>query len=107
MDIFLPCICHNTDHIVRITSFNVDETGADEDFIQIEVALNPFLGFFKRLWTGIKYILGRQCDFGHFDCILLTKEEFENMIDDYIEEVKSSLEDEEEEGKKEKKSYAN
>lgn len=70
---YFECECHSANHLIRVER--------DNDFVQLELRLNHYLGFWKRLFRGIKYILGKQNRFGEFDCVLLHKESAQRLKD--------------------------
>ena len=48
------------------------------------VHLNQYRNFFKRFWTGIKYIFGYKCKYGQWDCFELKHSdipEFKRILD--------------------------
>lgn len=54
-NIFLICECDCLSHIGRLSSYVEKNGSAAEAYI--EVMLNPYLGFWQRLWLGIIYII--------------------------------------------------
>jgi len=43
--------------------------------LYMEVQMRPYYSFFRRVWLAIKYIFGYQCKYGHWDCVLIKKED--------------------------------
>ena len=64
----LVCDCGDVNHQIVIEWF--EEDGEFE--IYAEVLLKP-RGFWKRLWTGIRYIFGHRSQFGDFDEFIFSK----------------------------------
>ena len=62
------CACGDVEHQMIIRSID----GDDDVYVSIHLVK---LGFFKRLWYGIKYIFGYQCKYGAFDEIIITKKD--------------------------------
>jgi len=46
-------------------------------------------GFFSRLKNGIRYILGYRCRYGHFDEVVITRDNFRPLeeVVDFIKET--------------------
>lgn len=57
---YLECNCSATEHMIRLAHWS------DDKDIYIDVALNHYFGFWKRLWYGIKYIKGDKSRYGYF-----------------------------------------
>jgi len=76
--IYLECSCQDRSHLVVISR------DFEHNYLYIEVQLNSYHGFFKRLWLGLKYIFNKNFNNGMWDCSLLNKSE--------AEQVKSFLE---------------
>jgi len=74
---FFECACHSDEHTVSFLYLKTD------DPVDREVYLSVFLetdGFFRRLWTALKYVFGYKCRYGHFGCWILRKEDLERLI---------------------------
>lgn len=65
------CDCGSTEHQLIVSYFPDD---FDEDFTYVSVHLTH-KSFWKRLISGVKYILGRQSKYGAFEEILMTPEQ--------------------------------
>jgi hypothetical protein len=81
---YFECQCHSAEHVLR-TWFD-----DDEDYPCIYMSV--FLGaepWHRRLWLGLKYILGYKCRYGHFDEFLLRPEDADRMIE-MLEALKRS-----------------
>lgn len=52
--------------------------------------MNPYMGFFKRIWAAIKFIFRPQlCGFGHWAECLVSKEqvkEIKDMCNEFLED---------------------
>ena len=72
------CACGRLEHTARFTYFPEDN-GPDELYIETTLANhNPI---YKRLWFGIKYILGVKPDReDFFDCTLLVDKNIDELI---------------------------
>jgi hypothetical protein len=73
---YFDCSCSSADHTVR---FIIDD---DPDWpeLYLEVQLNQYRGFWKRLWAGLKYIFGYESQYGHWDCWELQDKDAERLI---------------------------
>ena len=70
-ELFLSCDCFSDEHILRYTYYQDDEW----EELYTHIALHQYRNFWKRLWTGIKYIFGYESRYGHWDCVSLTKKD--------------------------------
>src|SRR5271169_3680025 len=61
---FFVCSCMSPEHTIRWTR------DPEDNQVYIYVYLAP-LTFWRRLWTGLKYICGYQCRYGAFDEFIL------------------------------------
>jgi hypothetical protein len=74
---YIECNCTSAEHTLRLT---LDD---DEDLpaIYTEVQLNPYHGFFGRLWLAVKYLFGHRCRYGHWDEATLMGDEVRKLRD--------------------------
>lgn len=72
MELFV-CTCSSAEHQFIVT---VDK---EEQQCYIMIHLTKFK-FWKRLVTGIRYILGRQTPWGEFDEVILDTERIDKLI---------------------------
>lgn len=68
------CTCYSPEHTVRWMS------DPDEETIYMEVYLNQYRGFFKRLWTAFKYVFGYRSRYGHWDVCELNGSEMKKLL---------------------------
>jgi hypothetical protein len=54
---YLECNCRSNEHVVRFGWFK-DEKEPGWKYLYIETQLSPYMGFFRRLWHALKYVLG-------------------------------------------------
>lgn len=78
------CECHSSEH-----QFILVKDQADGE-VWMEIHLTQHDNFFKRLWTGLKYALGYRSRYGHFDCVLISKEDQSRMVDLLTDNKKGS-----------------
>jgi len=71
---YLECACHSDEHTLRFT------LSLDDD---PEIYTSVFLGSYPWGWrcilTGIKYLFGYKCKFGHSDCFIMKPEDAERL----------------------------
>lgn len=69
---YLECSCSTPEHTVRFAR--------DEDFLYMTFFLEhaPWYG---RLWNAVRYVMGYKCRYGHFDEVVLGREEVGRLID--------------------------
>ena len=65
------CACGDIQHQFVISYFD-DEALEKYLYISVNLYKQPF---FKRLWTGIQYIFGKQSIYGAFDEVILNEED--------------------------------
>lgn len=73
--IYIECDCHHPEHLVSIKYEDED------DSVSLYVHLKKY-GFFKRLWRGIRYILGYQSRYGAYDEFIIPKPGADMMIEE-------------------------
>lgn len=62
---YVECECSSTEHFLRLTWWKEEDPRFAE--IYVDVFLNEYYGFWKRLWLGIKYTFGYKSKYGHYD----------------------------------------
>lgn len=88
-DVTIRCDCKSSCHQLRFMQFP-----DDAEFLYVDFFICNYLGFWKRLWLGIKYICGCKSDFGHFDSILLSPNEaikIQEQINIFLEKNKNEI----------------
>lgn len=83
---YFECSCHSPEHLLTFKYWK-DENDAE---LYAYVFLRPE-PFYKRIWLGIKYILGYTSRYGYFDEFILAPEDVDRMIgllSHYKEDVK-------------------
>jgi hypothetical protein len=71
---YFECQCDSSDHTIR---FVIDKL---ENEVYLEIQLCKHKNIFQRAWSAIKYILGYECKYGHWDCVLLKNEDRKEII---------------------------
>jgi len=77
------CDCLSDEHQIRFMYNKSDELPE----LYITVHLSDCNPWYKRLWVGIKYILGYKSKYGHWDNLVLTEvkaRQIKDLIDDYL-----------------------
>lgn len=72
---YFDCECGDISHSARFTLFHDDSYPE----LYIDVYLNQYRGFFKRVWTAIKYVFGYRSKFGHFDSISFRRKDIPRL----------------------------
>ena len=67
---FFECACHSDEHTLRFT-LSLD----DDPEIYTSVFLGDYPRGWRRIWTGLKYLFGYKCKFGHWDCFIMKPED--------------------------------
>lgn len=72
---YLDCQCSHFGHVVRLS---FDPNDGD---IHLEVRLGHVFPWYKRAWLALKYVLGRDVAYGHYDETLLREEDYDRLRD--------------------------
>ena len=83
MNHYIECECGCAAHTLR-ASIDPDP---NYPCVYVEFFMGHF-GFWRRLWIGIKYILGFKSKFGHFDEVVLSRcqvEQIRELCDKFLE----------------------
>jgi hypothetical protein len=67
----------------------------DPPDLNINVELNHYLGFWKRLWLAIKYTFGYLSRYGHYDTMSVRYEDVPRMkaiLDEYVRKTDEIVE---------------
>ena len=93
---YLECNCSTPEHLVRFFWWLDDKAEHDHwsQCLIMETQLTPYMGFFSRLWHGIKYILG----FGTIawaDTLMYAGEakRLRDILDEFIKETEEVFPD--------------
>jgi hypothetical protein len=73
------CECHYPAHQMIISYDDNDNDGWDE--VNVEIHLTTYMGFWKRLWHGIKYIFGYKSPYGAFDGLTINPDDVDKLQD--------------------------
>lgn len=69
------CQCSDFNHTIR---FSLDRLDGD---VWVDVRLNAYEPWYKRIWLGIKYVFGRPVAYGHYDVTMLKEEDYDRLRD--------------------------
>jgi hypothetical protein len=72
--LYVDCECLDPEHVLVLDAFE------DDPVVFIHVHLTDYDNPLKRLWKGIKYILGYRCQYGHWDEMVLNPEGAEKLV---------------------------
>lgn len=75
--VYIECNCTSSEHTLRFTLDDYERCPA----IYTEVQLSRYHGFFGRLWRAIKYVLGHECRYGHWDEATLMGDQVRKLRD--------------------------
>lgn len=84
---YFECLCESNEHLVRVNYFVDEFYDLEEDGIYVDLHLNSYEPWYKRIWLALKYIFGFHCKYGHWDNWILKRhdaEKFRNLLDRYI-----------------------
>jgi hypothetical protein len=77
-EVWITCDCSYADHSARLARWDSDTDEAPQ--LYLDVHLNPEGGFWKRIWTALRYIFVRHpCRFGCFAEMVLNEESAEKI----------------------------
>lgn len=83
---FFECQCHSDEHVLRLT-LSLD----DDPVIYSSVFLGSYPWGWRRIWTGIKYIFGYKCKYGHWGCFQLKPDDALRLQGMLIKLIEKSL----------------
>lgn len=82
--VYFECQCESDEHRLVFT-LEDEEFPNFEDWWEPELYVSAYLKdwepWYKRLWKGLKYIVGRKTKFGHFDTMLVKREDVDTFIE--------------------------
>jgi hypothetical protein len=70
----IECACHSPEHSLHFQVYEED----GEFYVSVYLGQD---GFFKRLWTAIKYVAGYKSKYGDFDCFMGNKDQAKKIRD--------------------------
>lgn len=76
---FIDCDCTSNEHIIR---FDYDPMDGNQVYLSVQL---PKVSFFKRMLAAVKYVLGYQCKYGHWEETLINKNQIEEIIELLVE----------------------
>ena len=85
---YFECDCHSDEHMLKFSLWQSRFEDDEMPNLYTSIFLNQYRSFFKRFWTGLKYIFGYKCKYGHWDCWDIKPEDaerFREMIERFIE----------------------
>jgi hypothetical protein len=93
-EMYISCECMTPDHHFRMMYFedDIDETWPIPE-LYVSVYLSD-VGFFERLWYGIKYIFGFKCKYGAFEEVVISPKKakwIRDFLNFYLENKETSF----------------
>ncbi len=86
------CICRGDEHTLKFT-FAI-ETDSKQSEVYTALHLNDYQVWYKKLWTGIKYVFGYRCKYGHWDVFTLKRSDvtrLRKLLQEFEEAVPEQL----------------
>lgn len=81
-DSYFNCQCHSFEHLIRFTLdewHNYSGTATKPE-LSIAVHLNNWAPWWRRVWLGLKYIVGHDDGFPHYDEMLFRTEDADRLM---------------------------
>lgn len=78
------CDCYDHIHAMRLMY------DADNKELSVEFYMDPYLGFWKRLYYGFRYIVGLEAKHDHYGGAVMGKEKTDELRA-FLEEIKNEL----------------
>lgn len=72
---YFDCQCGDFNHVFR---FVLDEVDGE---VWLEININPYLPWYKRVWEAVRYVFGCRPVYGHYDVTLLREEDYHRVHD--------------------------
>lgn len=69
------CQCSDFNHTFRVT---LDPQDGD---VYIDVRMNYWEPWYKRVWNAVKYVFKRDVAYGHYDVTMLREEDYDRLRD--------------------------
>lgn len=73
------CDCNSPEHSFRFI-VNPATNWDKKPKLHLEVYLNQYRSFFKRMFVGIKYIFGYRSKYGHWDVTTLSEDDVQRLF---------------------------
>lgn len=73
---YLDCSCDDPNHVIRYTY------DPDDGMLCVEMRLVDYLSWYKRMWVGIKYILGiLKSQHYAYDCSIIKPTDYDKLLE--------------------------
>jgi hypothetical protein len=72
---YVDCQCSDFGHVIR---FVMDEEDGE---LWLEVHMNHYEPWYKRIWNAVKYVLKKDVAYGHYDVTMLRNEDLVKLHD--------------------------
>lgn len=70
---YFDCQCSDFNHVFR---FVLDEKDGE---VWLEVNLNKYLPWYKRVWEAVRFVFGWEKAYGHYDIVMLREEDYTQL----------------------------
>jgi hypothetical protein len=92
--VYLNCECSHKGHLVAIEWYRwKHEKPMDRDELYVQAQMDPEVGFWRRLWSGLCYIVrGRVCRYGAWGCTIVGRDDaiaLKEMLGDYVDALEA------------------
>lgn len=71
---YIECACYDCEHVIRIQRDSIDKE------VYVEICINPYQPFWKRVYSAILFILGMAHRYCSFDTFIINDEQREKLI---------------------------
>ena len=75
--LFVVCECSHDFHTIRFSYLEAEGRYPAE--LNIHYQLMQHHGFFRRVWTALRYVFKRTEPYGHWDCTLIGEDEVQRL----------------------------
>jgi hypothetical protein len=72
---YFECQCSDFNHVIR---FTFDEEDGE---VWLDVRLNYFEPWYKRVWNAIRFVFKRPVAYGHYDVTMVREEDYARLHD--------------------------
>lgn len=82
----ITCECESAEHQL---AFIHDK---EDDSVYLETHLVTHMGFFVRLWVGLRYAFGYKCKYGNFDHVIISRKDRIKLVNYLQNTIKAGIE---------------
>lgn len=93
---FLTCECGSEEHLARFAYFAPDERRPEDGAsLYLSIHIRGWEGFWRRLWTAVKYAAGYRSKYGEWDEVIVTRRsarEMRDLCDEFLRATEGGCE---------------